>query len=1185
MICKTFLKTIFFSLIFSFAGAQDFSNRGTEFWVGYGYHHAMTHVNLQVENEQDMVLYFTSDENAMVKVEIPGLGWTKTYAVSANNVTETDPMPKSGLQDARLILEQVYKSGIHISSDKPIVAYAHIYNSSVSGATLLFPVATLGQDYYSINFTQRANTLDANSWAYVIATEDNTTVEIIPSVNTLKHTAGQSFTVSLNKGEIYNLMGTTSGTYGVDLTGTRIRSISTGSSGCKKIAVFSGSGRLSIYCGNTITTSDNVIQQAFPRGAWGKKFLTVPTAKLTNNYFRIAVSDPSTVVTVDGSPLTNLTNNFYYDILTNSPKSIAADKPIMVAQYITSTNSADGPTCGNSFNANGDPEMIYISPVEQTIDKITLNSTTHFKITSHYINVVIRSSAVSSFTLDGNNVSSSFISHPQDPAYAYAVFTVGPGAHRLKADIGFNAIAYGYGPTESYGYNAGTNIKDLYQFLTLKNENAKVNIPLTCRSTRFFFSVTLPYKPSSLTWDFDGNAQITPNNNITQANPLPDSTYLLDGRTLYVYSLPLLYSFAMTGNYPVKITANNQTSDGCNGVQELAYSVQVIDPPVADFSVTHGGCVTDSLFLSDASNGNGRPMIKWKWDFGDGNTDTAINPRKAFATAGTYKIKHTSINDIGCSVDTSKFFTIAPQPVAKFTFSKPACEGTAVTFSDASTIEIGKIVKWYWNFGNGKTATNSTNTAVENSFVAGTYTVSLQVENESGCKSGLFTQTVVVQPLPVSNFTLPDVCVNDPFAGFTDSSYIPGSGPGAGLTYRWNFGDANATPASLNVSIEQSPKHKYAVAGPYNVSLIVTSAAGCSATKTKTVFVNGGLPVANFEIMNDGAICGNAQVRIKNSSSVDVGLIKKLQITWDSQNNPISIETDDSPYVGKIYAHTFPALATVKTYQVKMRVFSGTSCFDEKTMHVTVNPSPLVVFSNVPEFCSNDSGRLITQAKETSGIAGSFLFSGKGITPDGMFTPTTAGAGSNRVTYTFTSGAGCIDSASQIIEVTPNPTVKLSSPLYVLEGGSEVLNPIITGNVVKYLWTPPTYLNSVNIKSPVSMPKDSITYRLLVTTFGGCEASGEVSILILKDLHIPNSFSPNGDGINDVWSIPSLSGYADCTVEVFNRYGAIVYRSVGYSNAWNGTFNGNLLPTGVYYYIVNPKNGKKPYTGNVTILR
>src|SRR6476469_7228520 len=114
---QKFLKTLLCLFFFSCAAGQDFSNKGSEFWVGYGYHQSMS-----VDNNQDMVLYFTSDVAATVKVELPALGWARTYTLSANSVKESDPIPKSGSQDARLLVEGISKSGIHITSDKPIVA-------------------------------------------------------------------------------------------------------------------------------------------------------------------------------------------------------------------------------------------------------------------------------------------------------------------------------------------------------------------------------------------------------------------------------------------------------------------------------------------------------------------------------------------------------------------------------------------------------------------------------------------------------------------------------------------------------------------------------------------------------------------------------------------------------------------------------------------------------------------------------------------------------------------------------------------------------------------------------------------------------------------------------------------------------------------------------------------------------
>jgi len=237
------------------------SNKGKDFWVAYGYHQIMTN-----GNAQNMVLYFATDQITSVTVSIPGLGYSQTYSnIPANTVFTSAPLPKTGAQDARLLTESTSaeNKGIHIVADKPIVAYAHIYNQSVSGASILFPTNTLGKEYYSINYDNISNTNNANCWFYVIACDTGTTtVEIIPSANTLTHAAGVPFTVTLTQGQVYNFMGQLTGggggTFtGVDLTGSSIRSIASASGACKRIAVFSGSGRIGIRCDGTGGSSDN----------------------------------------------------------------------------------------------------------------------------------------------------------------------------------------------------------------------------------------------------------------------------------------------------------------------------------------------------------------------------------------------------------------------------------------------------------------------------------------------------------------------------------------------------------------------------------------------------------------------------------------------------------------------------------------------------------------------------------------------------------------------------------------------------------------------------------------------------------------------------------------------------------------------------------------------------------------
>lgn len=1159
--------------------AQNFSNKGKEFWVGYGYHQAMVDANNN--NLQNLILYFTADVNATVKVEIPGVGWSRTYAVAANSVTESDPMPKTGAQDSRLFTEGIFNRGIHITSDKPIVAYAHIYNQNVSGATLLFPVNTLGQDYYSLNFKQRSNSPQSNSWAYVIATEDSTAVEITPSANTLTKSANTPFIVTLNKGEIFNLMGTVSANTGVDLTGTRIRSVNLGNGGCKRIAVFSGSGRVAITCANP-TSSDNLIQQVFPQNAWGKQYLTVPTEKLKYNYFRIAVSNPATVVRINGVPATGLINNFYYEFLTNEPQNITADEPVMVAQYITSTNFANGgPTCGNTNNNNGDPEMIYLSPIEQTIDKITLNSTNYNSITSHYINVIIKTIATSKFTLDGTNRASSFIPHPKDPLFSYAIFNVVSGRHTLKADSGFNAIAYGYGNFESYGYNAGTNIKDLNQFISLQNQYSKIDYPASCINTPFALSVTLPYQPTSMTWDFGSNPNITPNLDVTRINPIADSIFLKDGRTLYVYKIPGLYKFTATGTFPVKIQIVTTNAGGCFGQQELTFDVEVFGSPVSNFNVSHVGCPSDPIKLTNLSSSPGRVISNYFWDFGDGTFDTSRNPIKVYAP-GSQVIKQIAINDIGCSAEETKSINISSPPIANFALSTTtACVNNTIQIIDSSSIIFGSILKWYWKFGNADSVTRNSNIPFTKNFSnPGNIDIQLQVENSSGCKSAIKLLSITVIPKPVVKFKFPVVCIAEPTVLFTDSSYVPGN-PGVGLNYLWNFGDTNSTVSNPDTSILANPQHTFTKAGKYIITLKVSTTNGCSSTAVKNLIVNDA-PIADFVVQNKDTLCSSSIIKIVNKTTIGAGSVSKLEIIWDSINNPSIIETDLATLPGKVYSHQYPNTSSISNnYRIYFKAYSGTTCISEKFEDITVHPSPKVNFDPVMPFCITDNDRIITQGTETKGVSGNFTYRGNGISANGNFSPAIAGIGQQAIKYVFNSMAGCADSASQLIDVVKLPTVDLPEKVSVLEGGNWKLEPEVSGTIVKYQWFPATFLDNPTVVRPTTTPKANIKYRLTVTTNGGCGASDSINVIVLPIPVIPNVFSPNGDGINDKWNIGSLNSYVNCTVQVFNRYGHPVFQSNGYNKPWDG---GNL-PAGVYYYIIDPKNGRKTFTGSLTIIR
>jgi gliding motility-associated-like protein len=750
---------------------NDFSNKGTDFWVGYANHEDMysnaTTINSN-GGSQRMNLYFTSDQNAVVNVTIPGLGYTSApIAVAANTVTIFQLPNTIGSQYAQLYQEGKSAKGIHITSDIPIVAYAHIYANYVSAAAMLLPTTTWGTDYNTFNYNQNssANSTSFN-YFFVIANEDNTVVEITPTNNSLGGlVAGNTFTVTLNQGEVYNVLAG----QGSDFTGSRIKTIDCN----KKIAVFSGSGRTDLApCSGT--SSDNLFQQSMPKAAWGTKYLTSRTeGTVRNNIYRIGVSDPLTVVRINGQALPNanypaatLQKNYYYQIEDSIPLVITADKPISIAQYVKSSNGCTNPDPTANFGRfNGDPEMIFISPVEQAIDKAILYSSSQQDISFHYINVIIPTIGVSTFRLDGVNVSSKFKPHTE-PGYSYATLDslngnrLQAGQHVIESTQPFNAIAYGFGdnnsrnsdpPRESYGYNAGTQLKDLTQNLFVQNPYAISNEGKACKDVNFKFRVTLPYPSvdvSSLTWNFNNSPNLLPSSStVTQTNPTSDSTFTVNGKSLYVYSLPTQYTFNAIGVYTVRIIANVTDLTGCSGLKEYTFDVQVVDGVIANFNTTNNlrVCLNDSTRFVDASNGQGFPLTKWQWNFGNSTIDSVKNPVRFLSPAGNYSVSLRAINSLGCYADVTKTVSVLTLPTANFTHNAPVCLSNAIAFnSSTSNGGGGTINNWVWNFGDNTTAAaqNPSKTYT----TANTFTVKLNVTTADGCKDST-TRTVAVLPV------------------------------------------------------------------------------------------------------------------------------------------------------------------------------------------------------------------------------------------------------------------------------------------------------------------------------------------------------------------------------------------------------------------------------------------------------
>ena len=632
------------------------------------------------------------------------------------------------------------------------------------------------------------------------------------------------------------------------------------------------------------------------------------------------------------------------------------------------------------------------------------------------------------------------------------------------------------------------------------------------------------------------------------------------------------------------LTANISSSECLVSSNQLNL---IITPSLtAAFTVPANTCLGAATAFIDASVSNGATISSWLWNFGDGTTSTLENPSHTYTNAGDYTVTLTLPATTGCTVSTAtQTVHIGALPVAAFTYSTPDCLSPAITLTDASVTATGTIVSRAWNYGDGTTEIKTTGAPFQHTYAAtGSYIVTLTVTTAAGC-TGVITQIIIVSPFPVVNFITPDVCLADASATFTNTTTLTGNATGTS-TYLWKFGDANAIAANPDSSVAQNPSHKYSEEGVYSVSLTVTSPAGCKASVTKSFTVNGSVPVAGFKVLNSTGLCSSQPVSFTNESTVDFGSIAKIVLYYDYGNNPTTSETDNIPSPAKVYMHTYPDFHSPATvnYQVRMLAYSGISCVAEKDETITLLATPTVALT-VPSTICLEAEPIQLTASETSGVAGSGVFSGTGVSSSGYFNPAVSGIGAFTISYLYTSSNGCMATTNRLITVDASPVVTAANNVTILAGGSATLEAKATGHNLTYLWSPAAGLSSATVLDPVASPVVETTYTLKVTDSAGCSASAQTTVNVLQSPVIPNTFTPNGDGVNDTWNIKYLDSYIDCTVQVFNRWGVQIFSSVGYPSPWDGRYNSATVPVGVYYYLINPKHGRKEFSGWVTIIR
>jgi gliding motility-associated-like protein len=192
---------------------------------------------------------------------------------------------------------------------------------------------------------------------------------------------------------------------------------------------------------------------------------------------------------------------------------------------------------------------------------------------------------------------------------------------------------------------------------------------------------------------------------------------------------------------------------------------------------------------------------------------------------------------------------------------------------------------------------------------------------------------------------------------------------------------------------------------------------------------------------------------------------------------------------------------------------------------------------------------------------------------------------------------GCFTDTSFVpMVVYPYPLVNAGADKTIMGGNSVTLSPVISADVMAIRWTPEKGLSCYDCSSPLATPKQTTKYSIKVSNEGGCVATSELNIFVLCEegnLFLPNTFSPNGDGVNDVFYPRGKGIYSIRNLRVFNRWGEVVFGQSNFqandiSKGWNGTINGKLASQDVYVYTIDvicENNVVFSFKGNVALIR
>jgi len=550
------------------------------------------------------------------------------------------------------------------------------------------------------------------------------------------------------------------------------------------------------------------------------------------------------------------------------------------------------------------------------------------------------------------------------------------------------------------------------------------------------------------------------------------------------------------------------------------------------------------------------------WDFNDGETVTAVDSliTHRYTRMGDYLPKMILKDPQGCQVPIIGKDTIHLYGVnANFELSRQiVCDSGLVEFRDSS-VSNDLITNYHWSFGAGKTSTQKNPSQWYNH--TGEYPVQLIVKTFHQCSDTLNN----VVPLRIVNSPRAKI-VGDTAACVPALMQFNGNlmnSDTSALRWQWNFGN------NITSNLQHPNTVDYSSASTYNVTLLVTNSSNCTDTSNWPVIIH---PIPVIDAGADTSICRYQSISLHGNGGVNY--------TWQPTDG-LSCTNCSAP-VAKPDSTTRYSLQGSNMF----------GCTASDSVLISVKKPFKIKTARGDTLCKGDSYIMTVSGAESYSWSPTL-----GL--DDIHSSHPKARPDTSVTYRVIGrdNLGCfMDTGYVRVVVYPYPLVNAGPDQTIMGGESVTLRTVVSNDVKVIKWMPDKWLSCYDCQEPVATPKQTTRFSITVSNDGGCVSRAEVTVFVVCEagnLYLPNTFSPNGDGVNDVFYPRGKGIYAVKNLRVFNRWGEVVFSQENFqvndmSKGWDGTFHGKLASQDVYVYTIDvicENNFVFSYKGNVALIR